>query len=171
MLAALFFAPLPCRATPKKESASMLAGYTAGMVRWYHSIFSAYGFWLPNDPRGSWSGFVHAWELFRFAGPATTVTGKRSYARDVHDVQKRRAAKEFLKHPPARFDEACRASIGLGFARACAEFGFVVYACAIGHDHAHAVLGRDPHSSGRTGRRGVEGPRHHADEPRRDTPD
>ena len=33
------------------------------MVRWYHLIISAYGFWLPNDPRGSWSDFVGAWEL------------------------------------------------------------------------------------------------------------
>jgi hypothetical protein len=31
-----------------------------------HIIFTAYGFWLPNDPRGSWSEWVAAWELFRF---------------------------------------------------------------------------------------------------------
>lgn len=35
------------------------------MVRWYHAIFSAYGFWLPNDPRGSWSDFVRAWHFFK----------------------------------------------------------------------------------------------------------
>ncbi len=34
------------------------------MIVAYHSIFCAYGFWLPNDPRGSWSDFVGAWELF-----------------------------------------------------------------------------------------------------------
>lgn len=28
------------------------------MVLAYHVIFGAYGFWLPNDPRGSWSKFV-----------------------------------------------------------------------------------------------------------------
>jgi len=39
------------------------------MIRAYHAIFTAYGFWLPNDPRGSWSDFVGSWELFRF-GPA-----------------------------------------------------------------------------------------------------
>src|SRR6185503_11595877 len=100
------------------------------MVRWYHAIFSAYGFWLPNDPRGSWSDFVHAWELYRFGGPATTVTGKRSYAHDLHDASFRREAKEHLKYHPARFDEACRRSIGEGFARACDEFGFLIHACA-----------------------------------------
>ena len=40
------------------------------MIHGYHAIFGAYGFWLPNDPRGSWSDFVGAWELFRF-GPTT----------------------------------------------------------------------------------------------------
>ena len=36
----------------------------ARVVLGYHIIFTAYGFWLPNDPRGSWSEFVAAWELF-----------------------------------------------------------------------------------------------------------
>ena len=35
------------------------------MVRAYHAIFTTYGFWLPNDPRGSWSDFVRSWELFK----------------------------------------------------------------------------------------------------------
>lgn len=30
------------------------------MVIGYHVIFSTYGFWLPNDPRGSWSCGVPA---------------------------------------------------------------------------------------------------------------
>ena len=40
------------------------------MVHGYHVIVCAYGFWLPNDPRGSWSDFVGKWELVRF-GKAT----------------------------------------------------------------------------------------------------
>lgn len=40
------------------------------MIVGYHLIFSAYGFWLPNDPRGSWSNFVGSWDLFRY-GRAT----------------------------------------------------------------------------------------------------
>ena len=50
----------------------------------FHLIISAYGFWLPNDPRGSWSDFVAAWELRKF-GPATKVNGRHSYAHDPHD--------------------------------------------------------------------------------------
>ena len=113
------------------------------MVRWCHAIVSVYGHWLPNDPRGSWSEFVHAYELYRFGGRATTVAGKRSYAYDPHDARLRREAKEQLKYPPARFDARCRDSIARGFARACEEFGFVIHACAISDDHVHLIAGRD----------------------------
>ena len=36
------------------------------MVHGYHLILPMYGFWLPNDPRGSWSDYVRSWELARF---------------------------------------------------------------------------------------------------------
>lgn len=113
------------------------------MIRWYHAIISAYGFWLPNDPRGSWSDFVYAWELYRFGEGATKVAAKRSHAHDPHDVAFRRSAKKRLKYPPARLDDVCRRSIASGFARACHEFGFVIHACAIGFDHVHLVTSRD----------------------------
>ena len=111
------------------------------MVQWYHLIITAYGFWLPNDPRGSWSDLVGSWELYKF-GPATTVTGKRSYAHDPHDVALRRAAKRALKYPVVRFDDAQRGAIAKGFAQAIAESGYLVHACCIGHDHAHLVTTR-----------------------------
>jgi hypothetical protein len=111
------------------------------VVRWYHLIISAYGFWLPNDPRGSWSDFVGAWELLKFGGP-TTVQGKRSYAHDPHDRTRRLRAKQSLQYPPVRFDAAHRAAVGEGFERAIAEGGYVVHACCIGYDHAHLVVGR-----------------------------
>ena len=62
-------------------------------VRAYHLILTAYGFWLPNDPRGSWSDFVRSWELQRF-GPATRTLERRSVARTPHNVALRLAAKE-----------------------------------------------------------------------------
>ncbi len=111
------------------------------MVRWYHLILSAYGFWLPNDPRGSWSDFVGSWELYKF-GPATKVSDKRNYAKDPHDIALRRAAKEALKYPPVRFDDRQRDAIALGFENAITEACYVIHACCIGYDHAHLVVGR-----------------------------
>ena len=112
------------------------------MFRWYHAIVSAYGFRLPNHPRGSGSAFVCAHELFRFGGAATTVTGKRSYAHDPHDASFRRKAKTLLKFPPVRFDGPMHAAMALGFAEACEKSGVVLHACAIGHDHVHVIVAR-----------------------------
>ena len=47
------------------------------MVHAYHVVLPAYGFWLPNDPRGSWSEFVGRWELLRF-GRATKALPRRA---------------------------------------------------------------------------------------------
>src|SRR3954452_14231676 len=115
------------------------------MVLASHVIFTAYGFWLPNDPRGSWSDFVRAWELRRF-GPATKVTGRRSYARDPHDVSLRREAKRHLSHKPVRFTGLQARAIAQGFANLVQRSRIVVRACAIMPDHCHLVVMRHRYS-------------------------
>jgi hypothetical protein len=65
------------------------------MVRAPHVIFGVYGFWLPNDLRGSWSDLAGAWELFRF-GPATKVESRGSLAYQPHDRAARRAVRSFV---------------------------------------------------------------------------
>jgi hypothetical protein len=83
----------------------------------YHAIFGAYGFWLPNDPRGSWSDFVAAWELFRAGGAATKTTTRRSVAGVRHDTAARRRVKEALTYPAVVFDGHQALSAANGFAR------------------------------------------------------
>jgi hypothetical protein len=61
----------------------------------FHLVMGAYGFWLPNDPRGSGSRYVGSDQLFRH-GPATHVDGEQSVAKRPHDVAARRAAKRDL---------------------------------------------------------------------------
>ena len=51
----------------------------------YHVIMGLYGFWLPNDPRGSGSDYVGSKDLYEF-GPATKVTGEQSVAKSEHDL-------------------------------------------------------------------------------------
>lgn len=106
-----------------------------------HMIITAYGFWLPNDPRGSWSDFVRAWELRRF-GPATKVTTTRSVARRPHDRALRKAAKEALKYPPVVFTGIQARAIGKGFATYLERSGLTVWACSILPEHAHLVVAR-----------------------------
>jgi REP element-mobilizing transposase RayT len=114
------------------------------MVRWYHAIFTAYGFWLPNDPRGSWSDFVASWELFKFAGSATKTSARHSLAMKPHDASNRRAAKGLLAFDPVRFDRRQQEFIAAGIEQACIEAQIVLHALAIGYDHVHAIVGRHP---------------------------
>ena len=99
------------------------------------------GFWLPNDPRGSWSDFAGAWELFRY-GKATKVNDRRSYAYDPHDRKLRLEAKSALKHSPVVIDGRQALGIAKGFAKAAQKSGDVIYALAILPDHIHIILGR-----------------------------
>jgi len=111
------------------------------MVLGYHAIFSAYGFWLPNDPRGSWSEFVGAWELFLAGGKATKTDEWRSLARDKHDWQKRLAVKGELARPPVKFTGIQARAIGHGFRDYVVRSGLQVWACSIMPDHVHLVVG------------------------------
>jgi REP element-mobilizing transposase RayT len=109
------------------------------MIVGHHVIFGAYGFWLPNDPRGSWSDFVGSWDLFRY-GPATTTNEARSVAHIDHDRTLRLAAKNALKYPPVQFTGIQARAIGRGFAQCVERSRRIVWACAILPDHIHLVI-------------------------------
>jgi len=107
----------------------------------YHIVFSAYGFWLPNDPRGSWSDFVGSWDLFRF-GRTTPIDDVRSNANVPHDRAMRVAAKESLKYPPVNFTGVQARAVERGFANYFQNAGLPVWACAILPEHVHLVVGQ-----------------------------
>ena len=90
------------------------------MVIAYHVIFSAYGFWLPNDPRGSWSDFVRRWELIRF-GKATKIDETHSVAHRAHDRERRLSAKRALTYPAVRLTGLQARAIARGIAKAVEE--------------------------------------------------
>ena len=71
------------------------------MVNAAHLVFTCYGFWLPNDPRGSWSDFVRSWDLLQFGDP-TKTDERRSLANNPHDRERRKAAKSALRYEPVR---------------------------------------------------------------------
>ena len=108
----------------------------------YHLIITAYGFWLPNDPRGSWSDFVRAWELFLVGGRATRTQERRSLARDSHDIRKRLEAKKHLVRPDVAFTGVQALTIANGFADYARRVGLIIYACSILPKHVHLVIAR-----------------------------
>jgi REP element-mobilizing transposase RayT len=111
------------------------------MILASHVIITAYGFWLPNEQRGSWSDFVRNWELLRF-GKATKVDTMRSVAHRPHDRELRNTMRNSLRYPPVKFTGQQALCIARAFAEQIKKSGFLIYTCAILPEHTHFVAGR-----------------------------
>ena len=120
--------------------------YDFWMVRAYHLVLTCYGFWLPNDPRGSWSEFVRSFELYRVGGTATKVNAKASLAHHPHDHEQRRKAKSALSHPPVILNGRQARAAAQGFADYVTRNDRAIYACAVMPDHVHLVVERCEHT-------------------------
>lgn len=111
----------------------------------YHLIWTAYGWWLPNDPRGSGSKEV--------ADDVIADLGKLHYGRKraqptgkvVREFYERAAA--VLKFPLLGFDEVARAAIAEAFALAIEENHYTCYACAIMPDDVHMLFRKHKHTA------------------------
>ncbi len=109
------------------------------MILAHHLIYSAYGFWLPNDPRGSESSFVRN-EILREFGPATKVHEHEFVAHKPHDRAKRLAAKAALEYAPVRFTGIQARAIGTGYRNGVQRSKLTIWACAVMPDHVHLVV-------------------------------
>lgn len=112
------------------------------MVHGYHLILPMYGFWLPNDPRGSWSDFVRRWELARFGPSRKTLERKSIDSLGARERLQRVAAKQALSFPPVSISGNQAQSIGLGFAKHRQKCNYTFWACSILPEHIHMVLAR-----------------------------
>jgi REP element-mobilizing transposase RayT len=110
------------------------------MIHGYHVIWGAYGFWLPNDPRGSWSDFVYAWELARF-GKATKSLDRVDIEPAQHAVW-RAAARKALKYPAVTLTGEQALAVGHAIGGFVCKSRLAVWACSILPEHVHLVLGR-----------------------------
>jgi REP element-mobilizing transposase RayT len=112
--------------------------YTTAMLGW-HLTFSTYGFWLPNDERGSGSTRVRAQHIYEAGGEATKVFTTHSVASRPHDVRARVKAKESLKYPPVNLSGVQARAAARGIAAVLPKVDLVIHACAIMPDHVHVV--------------------------------
>jgi REP element-mobilizing transposase RayT len=109
----------------------------------HHLVWTAYGWWLPNDPRGSGSHAVLADAL---AGLGELHHGRRAIqppGREVRRFYDR--AGEVLKHPLLKFDEAERGVIGEAFGAVVGRERYTCYACAVMPDHVHLLVRKHRH--------------------------
>lgn len=110
------------------------------MLLAHHCIFSMYGFWLPNDPRGSGSDYVAKYELFRY-GKATLTHSPVSVAAKPHDRTWKPDAARTLRYPPVEITGQQAVAVAAGFRLACQEGNYKAFACAILPNHVHLVIG------------------------------
>ncbi len=112
------------------------------MIHGYHVILPAYGFWLPNDPRGSWSEFVWRWELACF-GRATRSAERRTLEQlSSEELARREAARRALRYPPVTLTGRQAQVVGEGFAAQRAKSHYTIWACSILPEHTHLVIAR-----------------------------
>jgi REP element-mobilizing transposase RayT len=101
-----------------------------------------YVFWLPNDPRGSWSDFVGHWELARFGRPRRVIQKTALSELSRVDKARRDAALKSLKYPPVVLSDGQLQSIAMGFCEAARKSGYTIWACAVLPQHTHLVVAR-----------------------------
>lgn len=140
-----------------------------------HLIVSAYGLWLPNDPRGSWSTSVRAQHLYEVGGDATKVVVRNSVAGRPHDRRSRLEAKQKLARPAVKFDGVQARAIVRGIAALLPKIKLAIHALAVMPDHVHVVAAPQPLDLGkliealkRAGTRGMNAEQRHpfVDHPR-----
>jgi REP element-mobilizing transposase RayT len=104
----------------------------------HHLIWTTYGSWLPNDPRGSGSACIRNDVL---ADLGELYAGRKKVQPPYDEVRSFYAqATKLLAHPVVTLDDADRAEVALAFAQAIAKEGLTCYACAIMPDHVHIIV-------------------------------
>ncbi len=106
-----------------------------------HLCWGTYGFWLPNDPRGSGSTEVRADHLRPFGDATFLPDRKWSRARQGHDRTLRLAAKKALQRPAVLFDGHQAKAAAVAFGQLLDELRIACWACTALPDHVHLVVG------------------------------
>jgi len=108
------------------------------MIIAYHAIFTTYGTWLPNDPRGSYSKQVYKAEL---AALGPIHYGRRNPQPEREKMRKfRTAAVRRLARPAYYVSHDGRPVIAESFCSVARRLGLTVPACAIMNDHVHILV-------------------------------
>ncbi len=113
------------------------------MIIAYHAIFTTYGTWLPNDPRGSFSKEIYNAEL--------KAIGEIKYLRQ-NPQPSRRVLQRFwttsapkLSRAPYFINDSTRVLVAQGFGDVVERLDLTVRACAIMNDHVHLLVMRSTH--------------------------
>jgi REP element-mobilizing transposase RayT len=104
----------------------------------YHLIWTAYGWWLPNDPRGSTSRTIAGDRIAALGG---LHDGRKPIQPASGDIRAfYQGAAGALRHPLLEIRDEAVALVADAFGEAITRRRYTCYACAIMPDHAHILL-------------------------------
>jgi REP element-mobilizing transposase RayT len=108
------------------------------MIVGYHLIWTAYGSWLPNDPRGSSSHEIRCAEI---VGLGELHHGRKKVQPAAGDIRAfYEAARQLLKHELLKFSSDEIQVIAKEFANVIRQQTYTCYSCAIMPDHVHMLI-------------------------------
>jgi len=111
----------------------------------HHLVWTAYGWWLPNDLRGSGSKIVR--------NPSLAQLGDLHYGRKRDQPRGQEIGKfydhvqQLLRHDLLTLTGNELAAAACGLAHTIAEQRYTCYACAIMPDHVHMILRKHKHTA------------------------
>lgn len=109
----------------------------------HHLVWTVYGTWLGNDPRGSGSVEVYTPKL---AGLGDVHFGRRQVQPQRSEVRSfYQIAEAKLQYPVIRFDSVQIRDIADAFSGVIRKYSYTCYACAILPDHVHLVIRKHRH--------------------------
>ena len=108
------------------------------LVIGHHLIWAAYGWWLPNDLRGSMSRFVYS-DVLRELGELHYGRKRiQPASRDIRAFYEDAGSK--LKHALMQFTQPEVDAIAAAFRGVINECRYTCYACVIMFDHVHVLI-------------------------------
>ena len=115
------------------------------MILAWHLVWTAYGWWFPNDIRGAWSNEVWAPAL-RGLG-ITEDRGRRTVQPAPAQLRQwLETTQQYLKHKPVVLDEDARGIVRDAIHSIARLHHYEVIALAVMPEHAHIVVRRQTHS-------------------------
>jgi hypothetical protein len=109
----------------------------------YHLIWTIYGYWLPNDPRGASSHVIRR-DIFKDLG--VLHHGRKRVqpaSRDIRAFYARAEPK--LRFPILDFSPRDVACVAEAFAQVISTMRYTCYGCAIMPDHVHLIIRKHKH--------------------------
>jgi REP element-mobilizing transposase RayT len=116
---------------------------TRPIVIAHHLVWTAYGWWLPNDPRGSMSQFIHSDVIFELGNLHQGRKQVQPAGREIRTFYE--DAKYKLKFPLLQLQSPDRLEVANAFRECVSHHRYTCYACAIMPDHVHFLIRKHKH--------------------------